>query len=53
MDEITFEHSSFVDLIQRILCNQYLNRAKCREKMGIMVGVSAEGSCDDSKTSSV
>ena len=52
MDEITFEHSTFVDLIQCILCNQYLNRAKCREQMGIMVGVSAEGSCDDGKTSS-
>ena len=50
LDEITFDHSTFVDSIQCILCNQYLNRAQCREQMGIMVGVSAECSCDDGKT---
>ena len=50
LDEITFDHSSFVDPIQCILCKQYLNRAQRREKMGIMVGVSAECSCDDGKT---
>jgi hypothetical protein len=50
LDEITFDHSSFVDPIQCILCNQYLNRAQRREQMGVMVGVSAECSCGDSKT---
>ena len=47
LDEITFDHSTFVDPIQCILCNQYLNRAQSREEMGIMIGVSAECSCDD------
>ena len=48
--EITFDYSSFVDPIQCILSNQYLNRAQRGEQMGIMVGVSAECSCDDGKT---